>query len=185
MKSRPLCIRRASCLAALVCLLSSGLLAQQKPPVPTQQQLTQLDAALDSAPDIGHLFRANPGKIVQPTVIAKVPSLQTLFKQNPSLLVAIVRYKNAFQQREFRFAYGESATAAIPRTAVDWFDSYLVSNTTVAAALRKSPTAIDDPSVTSDPVLKSFLTTYPTFSETFKKHPSVFLFNPDYFKYYR
>jgi hypothetical protein len=184
MRSRPFA-SRASNLVIMLLSLTLCMAAQQKPRVPTQQELTQLDAVLDASPNIGHLFRANPVKLVEPSVIAKNPSLQTLFKQNPDLVASIGRYKNAFQQREFRFAYGEAETAMIPRTAMDWFDSYITSTPAIAAALKKSPAAIDDASVINDPVLLTFLKTYPTFSTTLKKHPVVFLSNPDFFKYYR
>jgi hypothetical protein len=172
-------------LIVLLSLALSVVAQQEKVLVPTQQELQQLDVVLDASPTIGHLFRATPVKLVDPSVIAKYPSLQTLFKQNPDLLISIVRYKNAFQQREFRFAYGEAGTQVVPRTAVDWFDAYLVSTPDIAKTLRESPSAIDDPSVVGETGVHSFLQSYPMFSQAFKKHPSVYLVSPDFFKYYR
>ena len=142
----------------------------------------QLDSVLDANPNLGQLFRSNPRRIIEPSVIAKFPALQAVFKQNPDLMPAIGRYFNAFQQREFRFAYGQAGTVSVPRAAVDWFDDYMNSTPSVATTLRKTPTAIDS---VSDQVLQTFLKTYPEFSDIFKKHPGVFLYCPDFFKHYQ
>jgi phage-related protein len=143
-----------------------------------RRELVNMDAFLDSHPEIAEQLRKNPSLVNNKDFVTHHPALQEFLKTHPETGEELRENPSAFmaQEQHFDQRNGFRRDRDLNRAELANMDAFLDSHPEIAEQLRKKPALVNDKKfVDKHAALQQFLTQHPEVREEFKENPVAFM----------
>ncbi len=152
----------------------------------TRREMTNMDAFLDSHPEIAEQLRKDPSLVNDKKFVKNHPALQEFLKSHGNVAEDMHQNPQAFMQEEQRFERREDGQRfdqqpdgrdrEMTRGQMAGMDRFLDSHPEIAEQLRKNPALVnDDKFVHQHTALQSYLQQHPETREEFRENPNAFM----------
>ncbi len=150
----------------------------------TRIELTNLDAFLDSHPEIAEQLRKNPELVNDKQFVKTHPALQEFLQTHGGAAEDLRQNPSGFMQEEQRFDQREDGRNQdmargdrdMNRAQMASMDRFLDSHPEIAEQLRKNPSLVNDKKfVHQHPELQNYLQQNPGVREEFRENPNAFM----------
>ena len=150
----------------------------------TRIELTNLDAFLDSHPEIAEQLRKNPELVNDKQFVKNHPALQEFLQAHGGAAQDMRQNPSGFMQEEQRFEQREDGRDRdmargdrdMTRGQMASMDRFLDSHPEIAEQLRKNSSLVNDKKfVHQHPALQSYLQQNPGVREEFRENPNAFM----------
>jgi len=152
----------------------------------TRREMTNMDAFLDSHPEIAEQVRKDPSLMNDKKFLKSHPALQEFLQSHGNVAEDVHQNPQQFMQEQQRFETREDGRRFdqqpdgrdrdMTRGQTAGMDRFLDSHPEIAEQLRKNPALVNDGKfVHQHPALQSYLQQHPDVREEFRENPNAFM----------
>lgn len=144
----------------------------------THRELRNMDAFLDSHPEIAEQLRKNPALVDDKDFVSHHPELKEFLANHPGVREEFRENPNGFMRQEEGFDRREDNRfdRDVTHRELRNMDQFLDQHPEIAEQLQKNPSLVDDKKfVSHHPELQEFLASHPGVREEIRENPNAFM----------